>query len=115
MSPSRKSSSSCAPFPVGGGSGERNEGDTNDSTGSKTPPADGVEVWAGAEAAAARTSSGRNERIFQGSCAQKPVQYTMTQNQPGNNHGKVPAMGKVAHLIRVAHSKVDGQTLMASA
>src|ERR1700761_3953894 len=101
MSLSRKSSNSCAPFPVGGGPGERKEGDTNDPPGSKTPPADSVEIWAGAEAAAARTSSGRNERIFQGSSAQKRVQYTMTQNQPGNNHGKVPARGKVAHRTRV--------------
>src|SRR4051794_5458417 len=91
MSASLKSSSSCAPSPVGGGSWEMSEGDANDSTGSNNPPADGVEIWAGAEAAAARTSSGRNERIFQGSSAQQRVQYTMTQNQPINNNGKVPA------------------------
>jgi hypothetical protein len=86
------------------------EGDANDSTGSKFPPADGVEIWAGAEAAAARTSSGRNERIFQGSSAQYRVQYTMTENPAINNDGKVPARSKVAHPTRVPGGKVEAQT-----
>src|SRR6202035_918941 len=98
----------------GGRSWEMSEGDANDSTGSKPPPADGVEIWAGAEAAAARTSSGRNESIFQGSSAQYCVQYTMTENLPIKHHGKVPARGKVAHPIRLPGSNVDAQTLMAS-
>src|SRR5882757_2403610 len=111
MSASVKSSRSCASFPVGGNSWEKSEGDANDSTGSNNPPADGVEIWAGAEAAAARTSSGRNERIFQGSSAQERVQYTMTQNLPINNDGKVPASSKVAHPTRVPGSKVDAETM----
>ncbi len=93
MSESLKSSSSCAPIP-------ESEGDTRDCTGSKSSPADGVGFWAEAEAAA-RTSNGRNERIFQGSSGQYRVQYTMTENLPINNDGKVPARSKVAHPIRV--------------
>ena len=116
MSESLKSSRSCAPIPESEGGDQRLHG----GTGSKSSPADGGGIWAEAEAAA-RTSNGRNERIFQGSSGQYRVQYTMTENPPINNDGKVPARSKVAHPIRVPgrvsmlwSRKVDAQTYMAS-
>ncbi len=48
---------------------------------------------------------------FRDSSAQYRVPYTMTQNPPINNDGKVPAINEVAHPARVPGSKVDPETM----